>query len=44
MPPTITASQAMGFGFYLTKCILNGRGDAIADLARTNLSSRLFGE
>lgn len=44
MPPTITASQAMGFGLYLTRCILNGRGDAIIDLAKTNLSSRLFGE
>ena len=44
MPPTITASQALGFGLYLTKCVLNGRGDAIINLAKTNLSSRLFGE
>jgi pyruvate dehydrogenase (quinone) len=44
MPPTITASQALGFGLYLTKCILSGRGDAIIDLAKTNLLDRLLGE
>ena len=44
MPPTITAAQALGFGLYLTKCILSGRGDAIIDLAKTNLLDRLFGE
>jgi pyruvate dehydrogenase (quinone) len=31
MPPTIFGSQALGFGLYLTKSILNGRGDAIID-------------
>jgi pyruvate dehydrogenase (quinone) len=44
MPPTIFASQALGFGLYLTKSILNGRGDAIIDLAKTNLLNRLLGE
>jgi pyruvate dehydrogenase (quinone) len=44
MPPTISASQALGFGLYLTKSILNGRGDAIIDLAKTNLLNRLLGE
>jgi pyruvate dehydrogenase (quinone) len=44
MPPTITASQALGFGLYLTKSVLSGRGDAIIDLAKTNLLSRLLGD
>jgi pyruvate dehydrogenase (quinone) len=43
MPPSISASQALGFGLYLTKAVLNGRGDEIIDLAKTNLSNRLFG-
>ena len=42
MPPTITASQALGFSLYLTKCVLNGRGDAVIDLAKTNLLDRIF--
>jgi pyruvate dehydrogenase (quinone) len=42
MPPTITASQAFGFGLFLTKCVLNGKGDSIIDLARTNLLDRIF--
>jgi pyruvate dehydrogenase (quinone) len=44
MPPTIFASQALGFGLYLTKSILNGHGDAVIDLAKTNLLNRLLGE
>lgn len=44
MPPTITAKQAAGFGLYLLKCVLNGKGDAIVDLAKTNLLSRILGE
>ena len=40
MPPTITASQVLGFGLYPTKSVLNGRGDAIIDLAKTNLLNR----
>ena len=44
MPPTITASQVLGFGLYLTKSVLNGRGDAIIDLTKTNLLNRLLGE
>jgi pyruvate dehydrogenase (quinone) len=44
MPPAITAQQALGFGLYLSKCVLNGRGDAIIDLAKTNLLNRVFGE
>lgn len=43
MPPAISASQALGFSLYLSKAVLNGRGDAIIDLAKANLSNRLFG-
>ena len=42
MPPTITAEQAGGFALYLMKCVLNGRGDSIIDLAKTNLLDRIF--
>ena len=42
MPPTITAQQAAGFSLYMAKCVLNGRGDAILDLAKTNLLDRLW--
>ncbi len=44
IPPTITAAQAMGFSLYLTKSVLNGKGDAIVDLAKTNLLDRLLGD
>lgn len=44
IPPTITPSQVLGFGLYLTKSVLNGRGDAVIDLAKTNLLNRLLGE
>ena len=37
MPPTIDFEQAKGFGIYLVKAMLNGRGDAVLDLAKTNL-------
>ena len=43
MPPTITAEQALGFSLYLTRCVLNGKGDEVIDLAETNLMSRIFG-
>jgi pyruvate dehydrogenase (quinone) len=43
MPPSISASQALGFGLYLSKAVLNGRGDEIIDLAKANLANRLFG-
>jgi len=37
MPPTITLDQALGFSLYLIRAVLNGRGDEVIDLARTNL-------
>jgi pyruvate dehydrogenase (quinone) len=42
MPPTITVEQAKGFGLYMLRAVLNGRGDEVLDLAETNLLSRLF--
>jgi pyruvate dehydrogenase (quinone) len=37
MPPSITVEMAKGFTLYMVKAILNGRGDEVIDLARTNL-------
>ena len=37
MPPTIGLEQATGFGMFMIKAVLNGRGDEIVDLAKTNL-------
>jgi pyruvate dehydrogenase (quinone) len=37
MPPTIQLEQAKGFSLYMLKAVLNGRGDEILDLAKTNL-------
>lgn len=40
MPPTITAEQALGFSLYLIRAVLNGRGDEVIDLAKTNFLAR----
>lgn len=37
MPPTIKLDQMTGFGMYMVKAVLNGRGDEIIDLAKVNL-------
>lgn len=37
MPPKIQMEQAKGFSLYLLKAIINGRGDEVVELARTNL-------
>ncbi|MBV9813108.1 MAG: ubiquinone-dependent pyruvate dehydrogenase [Acetobacteraceae bacterium] len=37
MPPRIGIEQAKGFGLWLAKAVLNGRGSEVLDLARTNL-------
>jgi pyruvate dehydrogenase (quinone) len=37
MPPTITLEQAAGFGLFMLRAVLNGRGDEVIDLARVNL-------
>jgi pyruvate dehydrogenase (quinone) len=37
MPPTISLEEAKGFGLFMLKAVLNGRGDELIDLARVNL-------
>ena len=37
MPPSIEWDQVIGFSLYLIKAVLNGRGDELIDLAKTNL-------
>jgi pyruvate dehydrogenase (quinone) len=37
MPPTLSAEQALGFGLYMVKAVLSGRGDEVIDLMKTNL-------
>lgn len=37
MPPTISLDQARGFGLFMLKAVLSGRGNEIIDLARVNL-------
>jgi pyruvate dehydrogenase (quinone) len=37
MPPKTEISQAVGFSLYIMKAVMNGRGDEIIDLAKTNL-------
>ena len=37
MPPKITAEMAKGFTLYMLKAVMNGRGDEVVELARSNL-------
>jgi pyruvate dehydrogenase (quinone) len=37
MPPALSAEMARGFTLYMVKAVMNGRGDEVIDLARTNL-------
>lgn len=37
MPPSLKLDQIVDFNLYMIKAILNGRGDEIIDLAKTNL-------
>jgi pyruvate dehydrogenase (quinone) len=37
MPPSVTLEMAKGFSLYMVKAIMNGRGDEIIDLAKSNL-------
>jgi pyruvate dehydrogenase (quinone) len=37
IPPTIDLAQIRGFTLYMIKAVLNGRGDEIVDLTKTNL-------
>lgn len=42
MPPNITFGQAKGFSLWAAKSVLNGRGDEVIDLARTNVLQRIL--
>jgi pyruvate dehydrogenase (quinone) len=37
MPPKATFDQALHFGLFMTKAVLDGRTAELIDLARTNL-------
>ena len=37
MPPTISFDQVRGFGVFMLKVVLSGRGNELVDLAATNL-------
>ena len=37
MPPSLKLDQIVDFNLYMIRALLNGRGDEIIDLARTNL-------
>lgn len=37
LPPTINLDQAVGFNLWMLKAVLNGRGDEVIDLAKTNI-------
>jgi pyruvate dehydrogenase (quinone) len=37
MPHSITLEMAKGFSLYMVKTIMNGRGDEVIDLGKTNL-------
>jgi len=42
LPPTITLDQVKGFALYATKSVLSGRGTELIDVAKTNVTRRLF--
>jgi pyruvate dehydrogenase (quinone) len=37
LPPKVDVKEAAGFGLWVAKAVLNGRGNEVLDLARTNL-------
>ncbi|MEH3147416.1 MAG: ubiquinone-dependent pyruvate dehydrogenase [Methylobacterium frigidaeris] len=37
MPPKIEAAQMKGFSLYVLRAVINGRGDEIVEIARSNL-------
>ena len=37
MPPKLQAEQVKGFSLYALRAVMSGRGDAVLDLAKTNL-------
>ena len=37
LPPSVKMGQVMGFSLFMTKAVLNGRGNEVIDLLKTNL-------
>jgi pyruvate dehydrogenase (quinone) len=37
MPPAITLEMAKGFSLYMLRAVMNGQGDQVIDLAKSNL-------
>ena len=37
LPPKIKAEQMKGFSLYVMRAVMNGRGDAVLDLAASNI-------
>ena len=37
LPPSVKIGQVMGFSLFMTKAVLNGRGNEVIDLLKTNL-------
>ena len=37
IPPTIKVEQVTGFGVFMLKAVISGRGDQLVDLAKVNL-------
>lgn len=42
LPPTITAAEVKGFSLYALRSVLSGRADELIDLAKANVTRRLF--
>ncbi len=42
MPPKVTLTEAAGFGLWAARAVMNGRGDAVVELARSNRLGGLF--
>jgi pyruvate dehydrogenase (quinone) len=36
LPPKVTLEQMKGFSLYMVKAVMNGRGDEVLDLAKSN--------
>ena len=36
VPPNISLEQIKGFTLYMIRAVLNGKGDEVVDLAKTN--------
>jgi len=37
MPPKVTVEMAKGLTLYMLRAVMNGRGDEVVELARSNL-------